>query len=174
MHRRGFQKWLIAFSALIVCAVLIAGAATIPGSLTFTNTPLLRPDGNSEPAISIDANGKMAVSGLSWINFGTNLWTGTAGSAPAYQVVIDSALQKPGKRIFGGGDADVDLGSTGTLHATTLIFLVNPPFRNFQLGVSAITCPNATTSFDFSQCKSQIIDSAGDDRQWMSSDGSRV
>lgn len=143
--------------------------------LTFTNTPLLRPTGSSEPAISIATNGAMAITGLGWDEFFTHLWTGSFGSTPAFQGNIDQGLQKPGKRIFGGGDADVDLGSTGTLHASTLIFLVNPPFRNAQLGVSAISCPNGTSpNFSLSTCKKQIIDTAGADRQWITSDGPHV
>src|SRR6266487_2017368 len=123
-------------------------ASTIPDSLTFSNTPLLRPEGDSEPEISIADDGTMAIVGLQWLFdpnfFGTHLWTGAFGSTPSFQGLIDAVLQKPGKTIFGSGDADVDFGSTGTLHATTLIFLLNPRF-NAQLGVSAIACPNATS-----------------------------
>lgn len=168
-------KWLAAAAALVVWAALVVSADTISGNLNFSNTALLRPDGNSEPAIAIDANGKMALTGLSWLDFGTNLWTGTVGSTPTFQGVADAGLQRPGKRIFGGGDADVDIGSTGTLHITSLIFLVNPAFTSFQLGVSAITCPNATApGFSLSACTKQVIDTAGADRQWITSDGSRV
>ena len=155
-------------------AVLVAVAGTSSGSLTFTNTPLLRPDGNSEPEISIAANGTMGMVGLGWLVNGTSLWTGPFGSTPTFQGVIDAALQQPGKRVFGGGDADVDMGSTGTLHASTLIFLVNPTFHAAQIGVSAITCPNGSTNFNSSNCTSQIIDTTQSDRQWITSDGSRV
>src|SRR5260370_10628464 len=127
----------------VVCAAVMAFASTSSGSLTFTNTALLRPDGNSEPEISIAADGTMGIVGLSWFAFGTNLWTGPFGSTPAFQAVIDASLQHPGKVIFGGEDADVDMGSTSTLHASTLILLGNPTFHNAQIGVSAITCPNA-------------------------------
>jgi hypothetical protein len=152
-----------------------APAAYAANGLTFTNTPLLRPDGASEPAISIAGNGAMALTGLSWDAFFTHLWTGPFGSTPNYQGFIDNQLQKPGKRVFGGGDADVDLGSTGTLHASTLIFLVNPPFNSFKLGVSAITCKGGTSaSFNTSSCTSKIIDTAGADRQWITSDGKHV
>src|SRR5713226_4009041 len=165
---------LIAAILGVVCAAVMAFASTSSGSLTFTNTPLLRPDGNSEPEISIAADGTMGIVGLSWLKSGTNLWTGPFGSTPTFQGVIDAALQQPGKRVFGGGDADVDMGSTGTLHASTLIFLVNPTFRAAQLGVSAITCPGAATKFDPSHCTSQIVDTTQSDRQWITSDGSRV
>src|SRR5260370_5103179 len=109
----------------VVCAAVMAFASPSSGSLTFTNTPLLRPDGNSEPEISIAANGTMGIVGLSWLGFGTNLWTGPFGSTPTFQRVIDAALQHPGKRIFGGGDADLDMGNNGNLSALILIFLGN-------------------------------------------------
>jgi len=112
-------------------------APTIAASartLSFTNTPLLRPDGNSEPEISIASNGSMGMVGLSLglasdRQFGTSLWTGPFGSTPTFQGIIDSALQQPGRVEFGGEDADVDFGATGALHLTTLIFLGNPTVR---------------------------------------------
>jgi len=167
---------LIAAILGVVCAAVMAFASTSSGSLTFTNTPLLRPDGNSEPEISIAADGTMGIVGLSWLKSGTNLWTGPFGSTPTFQGVIDAALQQPGKRVFGGGDADVDMGttSTGTLHASTLIFLVNPAFTRAQLGVSAISCPNAIPNFNAKNCTAQIIDTTESDRQWITSDGPRV
>ena len=174
------RKKLFAFQVAIVFVVITTlvtsvSAATTQGSLTFGNTPLLRDDGDSEPAISIASNGMMGITGLSWQLFNTNLWTGALGTTPTFRGVVDAGLQKTGKRVFGGGDADVDIGSTGTLHATTLIFLVNPPFRSFQLGVSAIACPNGNSpSFDISSCSKQIIDTAGADRQWITSDGTHV
>ncbi len=180
MTKQGTRRWMLATLAALVCAALLATAATMPGSLTFTNTPLPRPDGNSEPEISIAANGTMAMVALSLglasdMQFGTNLWTGPFGSTPTFQGIIDAALQQPGKRVFGGGDADVDMGSTGTLHASTLIFLVNPAFTRAQLGVSAITCPNATSpGFQANNCTAQIIDTTESDRQWVTSDGLRV
>jgi hypothetical protein len=154
-------------------------AATSPGALSFSNTPLLRPEGESEPAISVSADGTLAVTGLQWLFdpsfFGTHLWTGPFGTTPTFRGLVDANLQKPGKTIFGSGDADVDLGSTGTLHATSLIFLFNPTFNGFKLGVSAIACPNGTAgNFNVSSCTQKVIDTAGADRQWITSDGSRV
>src|SRR5258708_23885748 len=174
MRQRNSLKWGGIILGVILLAALVAYSSTLSGNLTFTNTPLFRPGGNSEPEISIAANGTMGIVGLSWLNFGTNLWTGPLGSTPTFQGVIDAALQHPGKRIFGGGDADVDMGSTGTLHASTLIFLVNPTFHAAQIGVSAITCPNGATNFNSRNCASQIIDTTQSDRQWITSDGARV
>ena len=172
MTRQGTRPWTVALLAALVSAALLAAAATIPGSLTFTNTPLLRPDFNSEPEISIAANGTMAMVDLS--PGGTNLWTGPFGSTPAFQGVIDASLRQPGRTEFGAGDADVDFGSTGSLHATTLVFLVNPTLITAQLGVSAIACPNAASKFNASSCKAQIIDLTQSDRPWITSDGPRV
>ena len=142
-------RWLAFLAAMPLIATLSASsisAATTPGSLSFSNTPLLRPEGSSEPAISIAGNGRMAITGLQWLFdptfFGTHLWTGPFGSTPNFQGLVDADLQTPSKAVFGSGDADVDLGSTGRLHATTLIFLVNPAFNRAQLGVSAISCPS--------------------------------
>jgi hypothetical protein len=150
---------------------------TVNGAVSFSNTALLRDDGDSEPAISIHPNGTMAMTALSWLTFGTNLWSGPFGSTPTFRGVVDSALQLPGRRlVFGGGDADLDLGSTGTLHATTLIFLTPPTVASFTLGVSAITCANGTSAMLAvpGDCTSQIIDTAGADRQWVTSDGRTV
>jgi hypothetical protein len=172
-------KWLGAILGGMVLAALVTFGSTSIGSLTFTNTPLLRPDGDSEPEISIAANGTMAMVGLSLglapdMQFGTNLWTGPFGTTPTFQGIIDGALQQPGRTEFGGEDADVDFGSTGTLHATTLIFLGNPTLRSGQLGVSAISCGNAASSFNSNNCTAQIIDTTQTDRPWITSDGSRV
>jgi hypothetical protein len=159
---------------IFVAISAVAFAGTIPGSATFTVTPLLRPDGGSENAISITANGTMGMTTLSWENFFTHYWSGAFGTIPPFRGEIDSALQLPGQRlVFGGGDADVDIGSTGTLHSSTLIFLTPPTIKSFQLGVSAISCPSALQSVP-GGCKSQIIDTAGADRQWITSDGGRV
>src|SRR2546427_1058051 len=88
----------------------VAGRST---TLSFQNTPLLRPDGASEPAISVGLDGTMALSGLSWTQFFTNVWKAPFGSTPVFQGQIDAHI---GKSI-GGGDADLDLGSTGTLRS---------------------------------------------------------
>jgi hypothetical protein len=91
---------------------LSLGALAAP--LTFSNTPLILPTGSSEPAIAFDNDGNMALTGLSWLTFGTNFWTGSFGATPTFQGQIDMNLQQPGRRVFGGGDADVDIGTNGT------------------------------------------------------------
>ncbi len=167
---------IVALAAiLVILAGVIAqhyspSAGAKPSAITFTNTPLLQPDGDSEPAISIGQNGTMVVSGLSWELFQTNIWKGQFGSTPAFQGGIDTEINN----AVGGGDADIDLGSTGTLHATTLMFFFNPVNHLKQLGVSAITCANADTSDTFANCKSQIIDTTQADRPWVVSDGKTV
>ncbi len=177
--------------ALVVCAVAIATnpthaasaigvqASGSPIAITFSNTPLVRPEGAIEPAISIASNGTMAITGGQWLfdptSFGTHLWTGPFGSTPQFQGLLDTNLQRPTKTIIGMDDADVDLGSTGMLHATTLVVQFNPTFNKLQLGISAETCPGGTfASFDIHNCKQQMIDSSSLDRPWITSDGPHV
>jgi BNR repeat protein len=160
----------------LTIAAIAASAATSPGSLTFTNTPLTLPIGSSEPEIAFNGN-FMAITSLGWLApGGTQLWTGDFGAMPSLRGAIDTALTKAGFAVvFGGGDADVDLGSAGTLHATTLVVPVNKPFRAAQISVAAIACPSATsTSLGISGCTAQIIDAAGNDRPWITSDGTHV
>src|SRR5689334_12895751 len=119
--RRAFGCVVFALLAMstLTCgngAALSQNAADVRApALSFTNTPLLQPGGSSEPAISISASSTMALSGLSWTQFFTNVWKGPFGSTPAFQGQIDADI---GKSV-GGGDADIEIGSTGTLHATT-------------------------------------------------------
>jgi len=162
----------------LVLAAFAAFTAQAFASPTFTTTPLLLTNGSSEPEISIGSDGTMGMVSLQWLfdpaSFGTQLWTGPFGSAPTAQGVIDGALQHPGKTIFGAGDADVDIGSTGRLHATTLIFLLNPQSKS-KTGVSAISCPSpASPTFSVMACAQQVIDTAGTDRPWITSDGTHV
>ena len=164
---------------LLAAAVVSRPFTTIHASPGFTLTPLLLTDGSSEPELSIGASGTMAMVSLQWLfdpaAFGTHLWTGPFGSAPTHQGIVDAALQHPGKSVFGAGDADVDIGSTGRLHISTLIFLENQTFRRAQLGVSAITCPSpASSTFSISTCTPQIIDTTTADRPWITSDGRHV
>lgn len=159
--------------------ILILTAASACAATSFTTTPLIQPDGSSEPEISIGSGGTMAMVSLQWLfdptNFGTFLWTGPFGSTPTFEGIVDNKLQHPGKSVFGAEDADVDIGSTGRLHISTLIALVNPTFIRAQLGVSAITCPSpASSGFSISQCTAQIIGTTNSDRQWITSDGPRV
>lgn len=180
MRKNLFSISLTFLTLLAVIFVAPAVAATSPGSLSFTNTPLLRPEGESEPAIAIANNGTMAISGLQWLfdpnsPYGTHLWVGPFGSTPTFKGLLDADLQHPGKLVFGSGDADVDIGSTGTLHATTLVILFNPVTNNLQLGVSAITCPNVISpNFNLGNCTKQIIDTTQADRQWVTSEGQHV
>src|SRR5258707_5785152 len=184
----GMRTRLRILLGTLVLVALVAAAITIPLVRTpkagppppsFTGTPLLLSAGSSEPEISIGNGGTMAMVSLQWLfdptAFGTHLWTGPFGAVPSHQGIVDGALQHPGKTVFGAGDADVDIGSTGRLHISTLIFLENPTASNAQLGVSAITCPSpASSSFSISQCTAQIIATTNDDRQWITSDVQHV
>jgi hypothetical protein len=177
---RRFLAAILVTVAIVTLSLAVAlprrTSASPPPS--FSIMPLSVPDGTSEPEISIGPDGTMGMVSLIWLfdpaNFGTDLWTGPFGSLPTLQGVIDGALQHPGKSIFGGGDADVDIGASGKLHATTLIFLVNARGNKAQLGVSGIACPSPAAGFSISQCTEQILDNAGDDRPWVTSEGNHV
>ena|SRR5438477_12328391 len=99
MKRASLATHLAAILGALALATFVAPAATSPGALSFTNTPLQRPDGNSEPEISIASNGTMGMVALSFglapdMQFGTNLWIGPFGSIPAFQGIIDGTLQQ--------------------------------------------------------------------------------
>jgi hypothetical protein len=126
----------------------------------------------------------MGILGQPWLNltgvpsgFATHLWTGSFGSTPTFQGLIDANLQQAGRGVGGGADGDIDMGSTGTMHITTLIGLLTRTAtgQGFQLGVSAITCPNpAAAGFNIGQCTDQIIATSVCDRPWITSDGPTV
>jgi hypothetical protein len=177
MDRNHRFATLLAVGLLIASTThpLVQGAAA--GSPpTFTITPLLLADGSNEPEISIGRDGTMAMVALQHhLCCGTYLWTGAFGSIPTVQGIVDNTLQQPSKTIVGSLDADVDIGSTGMLHMTTLVALINAGFHAAQYGVSAITCPSpASSTFSLTQCTPQVIDTAGADRPWITSDGPHV
>jgi len=156
-----------------------ASSGTLIGSITFTNT-ILGPPGSNEPGVTIGADGTIAVDALAYFDGGpgTRIWKGSFGSVPSYQGFADASIGK----ALGGADASADLGSTGTLHLTTLVFFLNPalsptvlPNRIVtQTGISAITCPNADTSENFAHCSARLIDITQSDRPWVTSDGPHV
>src|SRR2546426_11245112 len=128
----------------VLAGALVAfGATATANATTYSNTRLIPPPltqkiGGSEPAISIDANGTMIMDSLAWLPFEIPSWKGPFGSVPSFFGMFDTSLSVPGSRIaLGSGDADIDFGSTGTIHEAGLDFIVNPVFNNFQLGVSA-------------------------------------
>jgi hypothetical protein len=146
------------------------------GDPSFSITPLLLSFGSSEPEVAFNG-GFMAITSLSWLlPNGTQLWTGNFGVTPNLQGAIDSTLKKAGFTVvFGGGDASVDLGSTGALHATTIVIPINKPFRAAQISVAAVRCADPTSpDFSVDGCTAQIIDFAGNDRPWITSDGAHV
>ena len=162
--------------ATVIVGVLVGagGAAAAARAPRFTNTALLRPEGGTEPALAIAADGTMAVTALN-ISFPlefsyTNLWKGQFGTTPLFQGPIDERIEGS----YGGADADVDLGSTGTLHASTLVASFNATLSRDQLGISSIACPNANTSDHFAHCTSQLIDTTTADRPFITSDGPTV
>lgn len=176
----------IAATALGALALLaaLAGTAGAKGNRGFSNTRLTVPltqslpgivsgtTGDSEPSVSIGTNGRMVVGGLSWLPTQVNMWTGTAGSVPSYFGAMDQIVGLNGNGRFaeGDGDEDFDLGSTGTTHFADLIFI--PSNGKTQLGVAETNCPAGATSK--SQCSEQVLDTAGADRQWITSNGRNV
>jgi BNR repeat-like domain len=163
---------------LIVSIVVGMGVVVVhaQGDPSFTITPLTLSFGSSEPGIAFRGS-FMAINSLSWsAPNGTQLWTGDFGATPTLQGAIDSALKKAGFAIvIGGGDASVDLGTTGALHATTIVIPINKPFRAAQISVSAIRCADPTSpDFSVTGCTAQIIDFSGNDRPWITSDGAHV
>src|SRR6516164_1696386 len=100
---------------LLAVPAPVLRAGTTPGSLTFSDTPLIRnAEGGSEPAVAIAADGTMALTSL-WFDYvppvGAHLWTGPFGSTPVFQGLLDADLQPPSNgTIIGGEDADVDFG----------------------------------------------------------------
>jgi len=166
MVGRGVFGFAVAGVALAAVAVAVAGRPS------FTTTPLLRPDGSSETAVAIGASGQAVVTGLSWTASATNTWLGEPGSVPTYVGQFDADLA-PGVRA--GADADIDLGSTGTLHFTSLVSLLNPE-ETFtrQLGVAAVTCPGADVADSFVNCTRRLVDRTQADRPWLTSRGSQV
>lgn len=163
----------------------LPAAASASGGLTFSNTLLDRPEGASEPTIAFGPDGSVAITALSSLfdqplsspSNGTRLWTAAPGQAPVFRGAMDGGITKPGSFVFGGLDADADIGSTGTLHGVSLVAITggNEPLRNYQEGIAATTCPGAVSpDFALGGCTRQILDSAGSDRPFITSDGPHV
>jgi hypothetical protein len=166
-----YSKTIFALSLALIITLAVPTLAHATKTPSFTNIVLLRQDGDSEPELSIGSNGQVVSVALSWTLFQTNAWVGAFGQTPTFQGGIDSMIQNG---IGGGEDADVDFGSTGTVHVTTLLAVFNPVTNVVQLGVSAITCPNGDLSNNFAKCTRQILDLTQSDRPWVTSDGPHV
>src|SRR5689334_21118431 len=91
------RTWMVVLAGVLV-AVTFCGVsdAAAPGP-HFSNLPLLRPEGGTEPAISIGGDGTMAITALNMtypLEFAfTNLWKGPFGGVPAYQGPIDRRIE---------------------------------------------------------------------------------
>ncbi len=173
--------------ALVTAAALFAATAATAGPPTFSNQVLRAPatlppgfttsppnqSGDSEPAIDFGGpSNTMAVDGLGWLPFQVNLRKGHFGDNPlAYFGAMDQRLpiQGQGRVNMGDGDADVEVTSAGTILLADLDFIFNPIFNNFQLGVSVTRCP--ATATNKSQCTSKVLDTAGADREWITTIG---
>ncbi len=171
MQKLSLALLVLAFgvAAMALAAVVgpFASATPTPTYTNFLLTPVSPGMGGSEPAVTIGPNGDVVLGGLDWVQFQTDIWHGSFGTAPAALGPIDAHI---GQGI-GGGDEDLDYGSTGTLHASTLMFFFNPKTNALQLGVSAIACPHFASNPSLSDCQAQIIDTTQADRQWITSNG---
>jgi hypothetical protein len=176
-----------------ILAVTVVGGLAVQAAAgpnpAFTNTPLIattqlpagystapnaNSTGDSEPAIAFGPDGTMAVDGLGWLPFQVNLWKGKFGATPTYFGAMDTDLKNvgEGRTTLGDEDADVDITSSGTLLLADLDLIVNKNFRGFQLGVNVTRCLAGTTSPR--ECKHIFIDTAGADREWITSAGKNV
>jgi hypothetical protein len=175
-------------AALVAVAAVCTGAAgaATNGGTAFSNTLLIatwqppaglttapnqNSTGDSEPAIAFGPDGAMAVDGLAWLPFQVNLWTGRFGTTPSYFGAMDTDLQGvgAGRTTLGDEDADVEITAAGTTLLADLDLIVNKQFNAFQLGVNVTRCPAGTTSP--AGCKHIILDTAGADREWITSAG---
>lgn len=151
---------------------LLISTFTPPSGLT--TSPYANSSGNSEPAIAFGSDGTMAVDGLGWLPFQVDLWKGQFGSTPSYFGAMDTALPIPGKsRVnVGSGDADVEITAAGTTLLADLDFIFGPTGKSSQLGVSVTRLPAGATGP--AQGTTTLLDQAGADRQWITSDGPNV
>ena len=169
-------------------AIALGVAAVVPGtaravSTDFSNTPLIatwsaplglttspipNSTGNTEPAIAFGPDGEMAVDGLAELPFQVNLWKGRFGQTPSYFGAMDTNLQNKGRgrTTFGDGDADLEITSAGTTLLADLDIVVSPG-GTAQLGVSVTRC--AAGSRAPQDCTTAFLDTAGADRQWITS-----
>src|SRR5260370_14300976 len=117
------QAAVLAASMAFVAQRASPPAGAQPSIISFTNTPLLQPNGDSEPAVTIGSDGTMVLSALSWQLFQTNIWKGPFGATPAFQGGIDTQINNG----VGGGGAAVDLSPPGPHPPTRVILSFNPP-----------------------------------------------
>src|SRR5919201_2226763 len=138
--------------------------------------PHANQSGNSEPAIDFGGPGNtMAVDGLGWLPFQVNLWKGHFGDMPpAYFGAMDTLLpiSGAGRLNLGDGDADVEVTSVGTTLLADLDIVFNHALNNAQLGVSVTRCPATATGPG--GCTSTLIDQAGADREWITTNGTNA
>lgn len=151
---------------------LLISTFTPPPGLT--TSPYVNSSGNSEPAIAFGSDGTMAVDGLGWLPFQVDLWKGRFGSTPSYFGAMDTSVPIPGNgRInLGDGDADLEITAAGTTLLADLDIIFGPTGKFSQLGVSVTRCPAGATGP--ADCTTSLLDQAGADRQWITSNGPNV
>jgi hypothetical protein len=187
MGNRIVRASALAAAAAGLVLTLSVAAPAAPPPPAFSNTPLIatwsggiptaphaNSTGDSEPAIAFGPDGRMAVDGLGWLPFQVNLWTGRFGVTPSYFGAMDTDLNNvgAGRTTLGDEDADVEITSAGTLLLADLDLILPPAGNGAQLGVNVTRCPAGTTSP--SGCRHIFLDTAGADREWITSAGRNV
>src|SRR5947208_14592872 len=94
----------ITMALILTLAVPVAAHGTKTPSLSFTNIPLLRPDGNSEPELSIGRGFTIVYVLLFWTLFFTNTWILVFGEVPVLKGTIDANIAI---KCVGGVEAKV-------------------------------------------------------------------
>ena len=177
--------------------VVVASCASTPAPSTSSGEQALPvfdivsldPGDAAEPALAIGPDGTITIMAgafehATWAGFHTKLWANSNGvteTRGAFQT-----FDHPTDRAVPSRDSDVEVNSTGTLHATTKVRLYDasleapPPGAVPAWAISAIRCPDtASAGFDANDCSLQLIDEAttevgGLDRPWILASGEDV
>ena len=168
---------LLAAGALVGSLI---SAQPVQATAPFTISPLVLSSGGSEPSVTIGVDGQMAIDSLSWLQWGVNLWTGPFGSSPSFRGLVNIDGAQPGRVALTGVDADIDLGTTGTLHEVGLDVVTNPTCDGFaghacqgtQTAITATTCPRGFATL--ADCNVTVLDTSRVDRPWITSNGPTV
>jgi hypothetical protein len=188
-----FGTFAVLATAAVTLQPAMAGAA-LPGpagptpTQAFSNTPLIstlpisgvttapnaNSTGNSEPELAFSNDGTLAVDGLAWLPFQLNVWTGQFGTTPSYFGAVDANLQSvgAGRTRLGSEDTDVKFTSAGTMLVADLDLIINRNGKGPQLGVNVTRCPAGATGP--SGCATSFLDTAGADRQWITTAGTNA
>jgi hypothetical protein len=162
--RRGVRRASAGLVALAVVTSLRLGgdAAAGPG---FVTTTLHNPGfkgANTEPSLRVARDGAAYVGAIRGFPKGVDLWRVGSGGGPAtYLGSPDSAVPAPCCTGLGGGDMDVAVADDGTV-----------AYASLWLGSLTVGRSNdGGRSFVSQPLGSPVV---GDDRPWLTSDGSAL